>query len=344
MMTENGGSSGTDTLLQVKNLKKYFPIQKRGIFHKQTVGHVKAVDGVSFEIKRGEVLGLVGESGCGKTTTGRVILRAETPTDGQIIFQDNEQGSVDLARLDREELRNIWRNIQLIFQDPYSSLNPRMTLEQIVGEPLRNYDIYKGDALRDRVAELMRLVGLRPEYMSRYPHAFSGGQRQRIGIARALALNPQMIVCDEPVSALDVSIQAQILNLLQDLQSQLKLTYLFISHDLSVVRHISHRVAVMYVGKIVEIATTEELFTNVQHPYTEALLASAPTPDPRARRKRVPLKGDVANPANPPSGCYFHPRCPYAKERCKVEAPLLRETRPGHWSACHFTEELELGV
>jgi peptide/nickel transport system ATP-binding protein len=219
-----------------------------------------------------------------------------------------------------------------------------MTLEQIVGEPLRNYRVLDGDALRDRVAELMRLVGLRPEYMSRYPHAFSGGQRQRIGIARALALNPQLIICDEPVSALDVSIQAQILNLLQDLQAQFQLTYLFISHDLSVVRHLSNRVAVMYVGKIVEIADTEDLFNDIQHPYTEALLSSAPTPDPRAQRKRVPLQGEVPDPANPPSGCYFHPRCQYAKDRCKTEAPLLRETRPNHWAACHFTEELSLGV
>jgi peptide/nickel transport system ATP-binding protein len=333
-----------DTLLRVRNVKKYFPIYSRGIFRRKVVNYVKAVDGVSFTIGRGEVLGLVGESGCGKTTTGRVILRAETPTEGEIIFQDSDKGEVDLAKLSRDDLRGIWRNIQLIFQDPYSSLNPRMTLEQIVGEPLRNYHVVKGDALRDRVAELLRLVGLRPEYMSRYPHAFSGGQRQRIGIARALALNPQMIICDEPVSALDVSIQAQILNLLQDLRSQFQLTYLFISHDLSVVRHLCNRVAVMYVGKIVEIADTEELFNNIQHPYTEALLSSAPTPDPRAKRKRVSLEGEVPDPANPPSGCYFHPRCQYVKDRCRIEIPQLRETRPGHWAACHFSEELRLGV
>ena len=332
--------SDSDVLLRVNNLKKHFPIYAQGLFTKKIINHVRAVDDVSFFIKRGEVLGLVGESGCGKTTTGRVILRAIDPTAGEIIFQDDEMGEVDLAQLSREQMRRIWRNIQLIFQDPYSSLNPRMTLEEIVSEPLRNYQIEGKKKQRDKVADLLELVGLRPEYMSRYPHAFSGGQRQRIGIARALALNPQMIICDEPVSALDVSIQAQILNLLEDLRTQLDLTYLFISHDLSVVRHLTNRVIVMYVGKIVEVAATEDLFKDAQHPYTEALLASAPTPDPRAKRDRKPLAGEVADPSNPPRGCYFHPRCPYAQERCKVEEPALREVKPNHWASCHFAEEI----
>jgi peptide/nickel transport system ATP-binding protein len=342
-MTDKTAQNGSKPLLRVRNLKKYFPLYERGILRRRVKSHVRAVDDIDFDIYTAEVLGLVGESGCGKTTTGRVVLRAYEPTAGEIIFQDKTRGEVDLAQLDREEMRGIWQNIQMIFQDPYSSLNPRMTLEQIVGEPLRNYGIAEGTELRDRVAELLRLVGLRPEYMTRYPHAFSGGQRQRIGIARALALNPQLIICDEPVSALDVSIRAQILNLLHELQQQFQLTYLFISHDLSVVRHLCDRVVVMYVGKIVEVAETEELFTNIQHPYTEALLSSAPTPDPRAKRNRIVLRGEVPDPANPPSGCYFHPRCQYAQERCRTETPLLRETRPGHWAACHFSEELEMG-
>ncbi|MDE0608600.1 MAG: ATP-binding cassette domain-containing protein [Anaerolineaceae bacterium] len=337
-------TAADDRLLGVRDLRKYFPIWKRGVFARHVTGQVRAVDGVSFDIARGEVLGLVGESGCGKTTTGRVILRADTPTAGEIHFTHSELGEIDLAQLDREQLRPVWQNIQLIFQDPYSSLNPRMTLEQIVSEPLRNYNVLEGSALRDRVAELLLLVGLRPEVMSRYPHAFSGGQRQRIGIARALALNPQLLICDEPVSALDVSIQAQILNLLKDLQQEFELTYLFISHDLSVVRHLCDRVAVMYVGKIVEICDTDDLFNDTRHPYTEALLSSAPTPDPRVRRRHVQLQGEVPDPANPPSGCYFHPRCIHARERCQTETPLLRETRPGHWSACHFAEELDLNI
>ncbi len=336
--------SQSETLLEVKNLKMHFPIYKQGIFRKKLVNYVKAVDDVSFNIKRAEVLGLVGESGCGKTTTGRAVIRAYDPTAGEILFKDTNQGDVDLAKLSREEMRNVWKNIQMIFQDPYSSLNPRMTLEQIVGEPLKNYGVLEGSALRDRVAELLTLVGLRPEYMSRYPHAFSGGQRQRIGIARALSLNPQLIVCDEPVSALDVSVQAQVLNLLKDLQSQFQLTYLFISHDLSVVRHLCDRVAVMYVGKVVEIASTEALFTNLKHPYTEALLSSAPKPDPRKRTKHVALQGEVADAANPPSGCYFHPRCRYATDKCKTDTPPLRELSPKHWVSCHYAEELELSA
>lgn len=330
-----------NVLLQVNHLKKHFPIYRQGIFRRQVTNHVRAVDDVSFHIERGEVLGLVGESGCGKTTTGRVILRAIDPTAGTILFDDAAMGEVDLATLSRSEMQQVWQNIQLIFQDPFSSLNPRMTLEQIVSEPLRNYQQGNANERREKVEALLKLVGLRTEYMTRYPHAFSGGQRQRIGIARALALNPQLVICDEPVSALDVSVQAQILNLLQDLRKQLGLTYLFISHDLSVVRHLSNRVAVMYVGKIVEIASTEALFTDVQHPYTEALLASAPTPDPRAKSKRKPLTGEVADPSNPPNGCYFHPRCPYAQERCKVEQPVLREVKPNHWASCHFSEEIQ---
>lgn len=334
-------SPDKQALLRVNDLKMHFPIYKHGIFSKKIVNHVRAVDGVSFSIERGEVLGLVGESGCGKTTTGRMILRALDPTSGEILFKDDDMGEVDVAKLSRDELKRIWRNIQIIFQDPYSSLNPRMTLEQIVSEPLRNYKAVESGKQRDRVAELLEIVGLRPEYMSRYPHAFSGGQRQRIGIARALALNPQLIVCDEPVSALDVSVQAQVLNLLQELRDRLELTYLFISHDLSVVRHLSDRVMVMYVGKIVEVANTEDLFNDVQHPYSEALLASAPTIDPRAKRDRKPLMGEVPDPSNPPSGCYFHPRCRFAKDRCKVEEPQLREVKPNHWASCHFAEEIE---
>jgi len=330
------------TLLEVKDLKMHFPVYKQGVFSKRIVNHVRAVDGVSFSLKQGEVLGLVGESGCGKTTTGRAILRAYNPTGGELLFKDKDKGQVDLAQLSREDMRDVWKNLQMIFQDPYSSLNPRMTLEEIVGEPLKNYGVVEGEALRDRIAELLTLVGLRPEYMSRYPHAFSGGQRQRIGVARALALNPQLIVCDEPVSALDVSVQAQVLNLLKDLQAQFNLTYLFISHDLSVVRHLCTRVAVMYVGKIVEIADTTEIFENIQHPYTQALLSSAPKPDPRARKKHVPLQGEVADAANPPSGCYFHPRCSFATDKCKTDAPALREVSANHWAACHYSEELDL--
>jgi peptide/nickel transport system ATP-binding protein len=333
--------NGKGSLLEVRNLRKYFPI-KRGFFSR-TVGHVKAVDGVDFVVGHGETLGLVGESGCGKTTTGRVILRAIDPSGGEILFEDQSMGRVDVAKLESRQLKRMRRNMQMVFQDPYSSLNPRMTLLQNVGEPLLVNKIAQGKELEDRVAHLLRVVGLRPEYMNRYPHAFSGGQRQRIGIARALAMNPQLLVLDEPVSALDVSVQAQILNLLQDLQHQFGLTYLFVAHDLSVVEHISDRVAVMYVGQLVESATTEELFTNPLHPYTEALLSAVPQPDPRARREPIVLPGDVADPANPPSGCYFHPRCQYNDgKQCVNESPQLREVKPGHLVRCHHAETLEL--
>jgi peptide/nickel transport system ATP-binding protein len=328
-------------LLEIKELKKHFPI-KRGFFSR-TVGYVKAVDGVNFHVQPGETLGLVGESGCGKTTTGRVILRAIDPTDGEIWFQDPVLGRVNVASLEPNRLKQLRRNMQMVFQDPYASLNPRMTLLQNVGEPLLVNNVAKGQELEERVAGLLKVVGLRPEYLNRYPHAFSGGQRQRIGIARALALNPKLVVLDEPVSALDVSVQAQILNLLQDLQAQFGLTYLFIAHDLSVVEHISDRVAVMYVGQLVESATTRELFTQPLHPYTEALLSAVPQPDPRARREPIVLQGDVADPANPPSGCYFHPRCRYSdSQRCTTETPQLREVKPGHIVRCHYAETLSL--
>jgi len=338
-MPENKNES--PYLLEVNHLKKHFPIKKGFVFSKVT-GAVKAVDDVSFYIHPGETLGLVGESGCGKTTTGRLIMRAYDATSGEIWFKDAKLGRVDVTRLDDQELRETRMNMQMIFQDPYSSLNPRMTLLQIVGEPLLVNHIARGSELQDRVAELLRVVGLRPEYMMRYPHAFSGGQRQRIGVARALALNPQLVVCDEPVSALDVSVQAQTLNLLQDLQKDFNLTYLFISHDLSVVEHISDRVVVMYVGKLVEHATTEELFYNPKHPYTEALLSAVPKPDPRLRSEPIVLPGDVADPANPPSGCYFHPRCRFCIDVCKTESPVLREISSEHFVSCHRAEELSL--
>lgn len=328
-----------EMLLQVKDLKKYFPVE-RGLF-KRVVGNVKAVDGVSLYIKDRETFGLVGESGCGKTTTGRCILRAIEPTSGEILFNDEDAGWVNVSELEKEELKELRQHMQMIFQDPYSSLSPRMTLVQIVGEPLTAAGI-KGSELEERVAYLLELVGLRPEYMRRYPHAFSGGQRQRIGIARALALNPRLIVADEPVSALDVSIQAQVLNLLQDLQQRFGLTYLFIAHNLAVIQHISDRVAVMYVGKLVEVAETNELFIHPMHPYTEALMSAVPKPDPRLKMDRILLEGGVADPANPPPGCYFHPRCRYARERCSVEEPVLKDVGGEHFVSCHFAEELHL--
>ena len=322
-MAKNG-----EILLEVRNLRKYYPVTKGFIFQRQ-VGAVKAVDGLSFFIRRGETLGLVGESGSGKTTTGRVILRLQEPTTGEALFEGR-----DLFTLRKEELRRMRRNMQIIFQDPYSSLNPRMTVGDIIGEPLEIHNMARGREKVRRVQELLEVVGLSPYHANRYPHEFSGGQRQRIGIARALAVNPKLIIADEPVSALDVSIQAQVLNLLEELQKEFGLTYLFIAHDLSVVKHISDRIAVMYLGRIVELAPTDELFSNPQHPYTEALLSAVPIPDPEMRRERIILPGDVPSPINPPPGCPFHTRCLYAQPSCRVDVPAFEDIGGGHYVAC----------
>ena len=329
----------SNLILELKNLKKYFPIEKG--FFRRAEGQVRAVDDVSLFIKEGETLGLVGESGSGKTTLGRCILRVIEPTEGEIYFRYNDK-PVNLLDLDSREMHMARRHLQMIFQDPYSSLDPRMIISDIIAEPLYANKVLKGKKLRERVRELVELVGLEKTQMRRYPHAFSGGQRQRIGIARALATQPKLIIADEPVSALDVSIQAQILNLMQDLQKRFNLTYLFIAHDLSVVEHISDRVAVMYVGKIIELAETEELYIRPKHPYTEALLSAVPQLDPETKMKRIILPGEVANPADPPSGCYFHPRCNYAKEICKTDAPKWEEVAPEHFVVCHFAKELTL--
>lgn len=324
-------TAAANPLLEVKGLRMHFPVTE-GVLRRRRIGEIKAVDGIDFAIARGDTLGLVGESGCGKTTTGRCILRLERPTGGAILYD-----GIDLATVERSVLRALRRRIQVVYQDPYSSLNPRMKIGEIIGEPIKVHGIEPDKRRRAaRVAELLALCGLDPSFADRYPHEMSGGQRQRVGIARALALEPEFVICDEAVSALDVSIQAQIVNLLEDLRERLGLTYLFIAHDLSVVRHLCHRVAVMYLGRIVETAPTDEIFDNPLHPYTQALLASVPVPDPDVEAARAirPVTGEVPSPINPPSGCVFHPRCPIAVEGCRSARPELREVRPGHFVAC----------
>jgi oligopeptide transport system ATP-binding protein len=324
--------SSNHALLRVVDLVKHFPITRGIIFQKQ-VGAVHAVDGVSFEIEKGETFGLVGESGCGKSTTGRTILQLYKPTSGKVYY-----GEVELTTLPSEEMRRMRRKMQMIFQDPYASLNPRMTVGEIIGEPLIVHNLASGSEVQQRVGRLLELVGLNPAYLNRYPHEFSGGQRQRIGVARALALQPELIICDEPISALDVSIQAQVVNLLEDLQDQFGLTYLFIAHDLSMVRHISDRVGVMYLGKIVELASRNDVYANPLHPYTKALLSAVPVADPliEERRERIILQGDVPSPVNPPSGCHFRTRCPLAVDVCAQQEPEWRQVAPSHWVACHL--------
>ncbi len=333
-------------ILDVRDLKKYFPI--RSGFLRQVTGHVKAVDDISFYVRGGETLGLVGESGCGKTTASRTVMRLYEPTGGDAFFKtdkfsaDGEPEMINLFELDKEQMKIVRRDISMIFQDPVNSLNPRMSVFDIVAEPMVIHGMGSGPETEATVINLLERVGLRPEHIRRYPHEFSGGQRQRIGLARALSLHPKLIFCDEPVSALDVSIQAQTLNLMQDLQSDFNLAYLFVAHDLSVVQHISDRVAVMYVGKIAEMAESDELYNNPLHPYTEALMTAVPKPDPKYHSERVIMQGDVADPSNPPSGCYFHPRCQYAKDICSQKEPEFRELRPDHFVSCHRAEELDL--
>ncbi len=329
-----------EILLEVKNLKKYFPIN-RGVF-RGVVGYVKAVDRVDLFIRQGETLGLVGESGCGKTTLGRSILRLIEPTDGEVWFKTGKGKKLDITKLEDREIKSLRREMRMIFQDPYGSLNPRMTVMDIVGEPLIIHKVAQGKEIEDRVRTLLKIVGLNPRYMRRYPHEFSGGQRQRIGIARALALNPRLVIADEPVSALDVSVQAQVINLLEELQVQFNLTYLFIAHDLSVVYHISNRIAVMYVGKIMEVGEAEEVYQRPRHPYTEALMSAVPVIDPDVKPERILLQGDVPNPANAPSGCTFHPRCRYAKKICSQEEPPLEDIGDEHYVACHFADDFSL--
>jgi len=323
-----------DTLIKIQDLKVHFPIEK-GLFFKKVVAQVRAVDGLDFTIQKGETLGLVGESGCGKSTTGRALLQLLRPTYGKVLFENR-----DLTRLGGSELRNARRNFQMIFQDPFASLNPRMTVGDIIAEPMETYNLAKGKKLELQVQDLMRDVGLDPQFIRRYPHEFSGGQRQRIGIARALALKPKFIVCDEPISALDVSIQAQIMNLLDELRTKYQLTYLFIAHDLAAVRHISNRIAVMYLGKIVEIASHQDIYNRPLHPYTQALLSAIPIPDPKveAKRERIVLTGDVPSPINPPSGCRFHTRCAYVMPHCKTQTPQLKDYQDKHTVACHLME------